>query len=55
MLTDFNFDQMDKDNVVLYFGETPFFALKVNTIKREEILEFYKNLLKDLIENSRKK
>ena len=44
-----------KENVVLYFGETPFFALKVNTIKREEILEFYKNLLKDLIENSRKK
>ena len=31
-----------KENVVLYFGETPFFAVKVNSIKREEILDFYK-------------
>ena len=29
--------------------------MKVNSIKREEILDFYKKLLKDLIENSRKK
>ena len=44
-----------KENVVLYFGETPFFAVKVNSIKREEILDFYKKLLTDLIKNSRKK
>ena len=44
-----------KDNVVLYFGETPFFAVRINTIKREEMLNFYKELLKELIENSRKK
>ena len=44
-----------KDNVVLYFGETPFFAVRINTIKREEMLNFYKTLLKELIKNSRKK
>lgn len=44
-----------KDNVVLYFGETPFFAVRINTIKREEMLNFYKTILKELIENSRKK
>lgn len=44
-----------KDNVVLYFGEAPFFAIKINTIKKEEIINFYKDLLKELIENSRKK
>ena len=44
-----------KDNVVLYFGETPFFAVRINTIKREEMLNFYKTILKELIENSLKK
>lgn len=44
-----------KDNVVLYFGETPFFAIRISTIKREEMLNFYKSVLKELIENSRKK
>lgn len=44
-----------KDNVVLYFGETPFFAIRTSTIKREEMLNFYKYVLKELIENSRKK
>ena len=44
-----------KDNVVLYFGETPFFAIRINTIKKEEMLNFYKELLKELIENSHKK
>ena len=31
-------------------GETPFFAVRINTIKREEMLNFYKELLKELIE-----
>ena len=44
-----------RDNVVLYFGEAPFFAVRINTIKREEMLNFYKTILKELIENSRKK
>ena len=44
-----------KDNVVLYFGETPFFAVRNNTMKKEEMLNFYKTVLKELIENSRKK
>lgn len=44
-----------KDNVVLYFGEVPFFAVRINSIKKEEALNFYKNMLKELIENSQKK
>ena len=44
-----------RDNVVLYFGEAPFFAVRINNIKREEMLNFYKTILKELIENSRKK
>ena len=36
-----------KDNVVLYFGETPFFAIRINTIKKEEMLNFYKELLRN--------
>lgn len=44
-----------KDKVVLYFGEAPFFAIKINTIKKEEVINFYKELLKELIENSHKK
>lgn len=45
-----------KENVVFIFWRNCLFLLKsLITIKREEILEFYKNLLKDLIENSRKK
>lgn len=44
-----------KDNVVLYFGEKPFFAIKIDTLKKEEMINFYKKLLKELIENSRKK
>ena len=44
-----------KDKVVLYFGDTPFFAVRINSLKKEELLNFYKELLKELIENSRKK
>ena len=44
-----------KDNITLYFGETPFFAVKINTLKKEELLNFYKELLNKLVENSQKK
>ena len=40
-----------KENVVLYFGESPFFAIKINSLRKEEMLDFYKKLLKELIEN----
>ncbi len=32
-----------KDDVILYFGETPSFAIKLDNIKREAALEYYKN------------
>ncbi len=44
-----------KDKVVLYFGETPFFAVKINSVKKEDTLNFYKELLISLIDNSHKK
>lgn len=44
-----------KENVVLYFGETPFFTIKINTIKKEDLLNFYKQMLEDIIENYKKK
>lgn len=37
-----------KDNVILYFGETPSFAIKLDNIKRETALEYYKKLLEDI-------
>ena len=43
-----------KENIILYFGDTPFFAIKLNTIKKEEAINFYKEILKELIENSHK-
>lgn len=44
-----------KENVVLYFGETPFFAVKINSIKKEDLLKFYTEMFEELIENSHKK
>ena len=44
-----------KDNVILYFGETPSFAIKLANIKKETALEYYKKLLEDISENSQKK
>ena len=41
-----------KENVVLYFGEVPSFAIKLNTIKKEEALNFYKEMLIKIIQNS---
>ena len=43
-----------KDDVILYFGETPSFAIKLANIKKETALEYYKKLLKDISENSQK-
>ena len=43
-----------RDDVLLYFGETPFFAIKLASIKKEESLNLYKEILKLLIENSHK-
>ena len=37
-----------KDNVILYFGETPSFAIKLDNIKKETALEYYKKLLEDI-------
>ena len=44
-----------KDDVILYFGETPSFAIKLVNIKKETALEYYKKLLEDISENSQKK
>ena len=44
-----------KENVVLYFGETPFFAIKLATIKKEEALKFYKDMFDEVTKNSQKK
>lgn len=44
-----------KENVVLYFGEIPFFAVKLSTIKKEDALNFYKEILGEVIKNSHKK
>ena len=41
-----------KENVVLYFGDVPSFAIKLNTIKKEEALNFYKEMLIKTIQNS---
>ena len=35
-------------DVILYFGETPSFAIKLDNIKREAALEYYKKLLEDI-------
>ena len=43
-----------KDDVILYFGETPSFAIKLANIKKETALEYYKKLLEDISENSQK-
>ena len=37
-----------KDDVILYFGETPSFAIKLANIKKETALEYYKKLLEDI-------
>ena len=37
-----------KDDVILYFGETPSFAIKLENIKKETALEYYKKLLEDI-------
>ena len=37
-----------KDDVILYFGETPSFAIKLDNIKKETALEYYKKLLEDI-------
>ena len=37
-----------KDDVILYFGETPSFAIKLDNIKKEAALEYYKKLLEDI-------
>lgn len=44
-----------KDDVILYFGETPSFAIKLANIKKETALEYYKKLLEDISENLQKK
>jgi transcription-repair coupling factor (superfamily II helicase) len=44
-----------KESVILYFGETPFFAVKLSTIKKEDALNFYKEILCEVIKNSHKK
>ena len=44
-----------KENVILYFGETPSFAIKLNSIKKEKALEIYINILEDMAKNSQKK
>ena len=41
--------------MILYFGETPSFAIKLANIKKETALEYYKKLLEDISENSQKK
>ena len=43
-----------KDDLILYFGETPSFAIKLANIKKETALEYYKKLLEDISENSQK-
>ena len=40
--------KQDKDDVILYFGETPSFAIKLDNIKKEAALEYYKKLLEDI-------
>ncbi|MBX7371019.1 transcription-repair coupling factor [Clostridium chauvoei] len=40
-----------KDKVFLMFGENPYFSIKPNEIKKEQILEFYKEMLDNLIKN----
>ncbi|MCQ2969115.1 MAG: transcription-repair coupling factor, partial [Clostridium sp.] len=37
-----------KHDVILYFGETPSFAIKLANIKKETALEYYRNLLEDI-------
>ena len=44
-----------KDDVILYFGETPSFAIKLDNVKKETALEYYKKLLEDVSEISQKK
>ena len=41
-----------KENVVLYFGENPSFSVKLSTIKKEEALKFYREILLKVTENS---
>ena len=41
-----------KENVVLYFGEVPSFSIRLNSIKKEEALNFYKDMLLTVIKNS---
>ena len=43
-----------KDNIILYFGDTPSFAVKVSTVKKEDALSVYKELLEKVVENSQK-
>ena len=43
-----------KDDVILYFGETPSFAIKLDNVKKETALEYYKKLLEDVSEISQK-
>ena len=38
-----------KENIVIYFGENPSFSVKLNSIKKEESLKFYKEMLKKVI------
>ncbi|AYE34470.1 transcription-repair coupling factor [Clostridium septicum] len=40
-----------KDKVFLMFGENPYFAIKPNEIKKENILDFYKEMLDNLTKN----
>ena len=44
-----------KDDVILYFGETPSFAIKLDNVKKETALEYYKKLLEDVSEILQKK
>lgn len=44
-----------KNDVILYFGETPSFAIKIANIKKETALDYYKKLLEEVKENSQKK
>ena len=40
-----------KDKVFLVFGEKPYFGVRASEIKKEEVLQLFKNILEDLTEN----
>ena len=40
-----------KDKIFLAFGEKPYFGIRSNDIKKDEILQLFKNILENLTKN----